>query len=231
MYGLMRVGAEVLGFGSGPLPMLLFGARRMNAEAAVMVTGAAAPPEYNGVRLFLHGCRIGARGLLAVTDCAACRDFTSGAGSKRDVQIAESYVSRLAQLGTDRMSSINAVWDAGCGLASPLIRELTRQLNGHHLVLNETSGKNRRVASGRRQSGCHLEPLASAVVHGHCHVGFAFDATGERMVALDSQGRILPLAQTSCTGTSDTDGNVSDPFRQSVMLCAKYAEAVRNNSA
>ncbi|HER19587.1 MAG TPA: hypothetical protein ENO14_00915, partial [Chromatiales bacterium] len=115
MSGLTRAGAEALRLGSGPLPMLHFGADRLGADAAVMVTGADAPMEYNGVRLFRKGRRICAQEMLAVADYAALGDFESGGGVQRDTPIASSYVEDLARLSTDRMSLLTVLWDAGFG--------------------------------------------------------------------------------------------------------------------
>lgn len=229
MSGLTRAGAEVLRLGSGPLPMLHFGANRLGADAAVMVTGADAPMEYNGVRLFRKGRRICPQEMLAVANCATLGDFESGGGVQRDTPIASSYVEDLARLSTDRMSLLTVLWDAGFGLGGPLLQALSRQLKGRHLVQNESPGRNFADALDRRRTESRLDQLSAAIQDGGCTLGIAFDATGERMIAMDRAGHMLPYVPGGTAVGSGRSPVSADPFRLSVALCANYTGTVRNN--
>jgi phosphomannomutase len=106
-----------------------------------------------------------------------------------DYDIMDAYVARLFAGyagGTFRIG-----WDCGNGAAGPVVERLTAQLPGeHHLLFPEVDG---------RFPNHHPDPTVEAnladlkrlVAEKGLDFGIAFDGDGDRIGAIDGQGRVI----------------------------------------
>ncbi len=188
--GLMSCGLAVRQVGMGPTPMLSFAIKHLPTDGGVMVTGSHNPPEYNGFKMTLQGkpfFGVDIQGLAELVDSTA---FATGAGSVDEIDIRDAYVARLAEeFQSTRMASI--AWDPGNGAAGDVLNRLCTAMPGHHYVING-------IVDGTFP-GHHPDPtvaenlaeLQSHVKENDCELGIAFDGDGDRIGAVDGQGRIL----------------------------------------
>lgn len=186
--GLSRTGCDVLHVGTGSLPMLGFALRQTRADAAVMVGGGHGPSNWNGFKLMfdhgpLHGETI--RSLAAL---AAVGDWEAGKGSVRVQHFEDAYVDRL--LSGYRGGAFKVAWQCGSGVAGSAVRKLTRRLPGEHHLLPpacESHGSCKQLSFAQD----NLAAVRQHVLAQGCDVGFALDGAGDRIIAIDGQGRAL----------------------------------------
>lgn len=188
--GLKSCGLAVRQVGMGPTPMLSFAIKHLPTDGGVMVTGSHNPPEYNGFKMTLQGAPFFGADIQGLADLAAAGDYASGAGSVEEIDLREAYAARLAEeFQSTRMTSI--AWDPGNGAAGEILNMLCATIPGHHHVING-------IVDGTFP-GHHPDPtvaenlieLQAHVLEHNCELGIAFDGDGDRIGAVDGQGRIM----------------------------------------
>jgi phosphomannomutase len=188
--GLASVGVEACRIGVGPTPMLYFSVHHHAADAGIMVTGSHNPPEYNGFKMMLGKAAFYGEEIQALGVRAAKGDFASGQAGSRDVPTFDAYVDRLAEESI-RLPAFTIAWDAGNGACGPAMQALTRRLKGRHHLLNETIDGTFPAHHPDPTVPKNLEQIIALVRREKCDAGLAFDGDGDRLGAVDGEGRIL----------------------------------------
>lgn len=188
--GLLSCGLAVRQVGLGPTPMLSFAIKHLGTDGGVMVTGSHNPPDYNGFKMTLQGKAFFGDDIRALAELAASGEYATGTGSTDKTDLRDDYVERLAEeFKPTRMMSV--AWDPGNGAACEVLNFLCGTVPGHHHVING-------VVDGTFP-GHHPDPtvpenladLQAHVLEHNCELGIAFDGDGDRIGAVDGQGRIL----------------------------------------
>ena len=195
--GLAGAGAEVIRIGLGPTPMLYFAAHTLAADAGVMITGSHNPPDHNGIKMMLAGKAFYGDDIQTLGRLVADGDFAKADGTVRDEAVSEAYVAALAG-GYRSDKPLTVAWDAGNGAAGEIMARLTERLPGTHHLLCET-------IDGRFPNH-HPDPtvpenlsmLIDTVRREGCDLGVAFDGDGDRLGAVDGEGRVLWGDQILC---------------------------------
>lgn len=187
--GLNASGCDALRIGLGPTPMLYFAVHELGADGGVMITGSHNPPDYNGFKMMLgHGPFFG-DDIRAMGEMAAAGDWETGAGSSEAIDIADRYVDRLLE-GFDG-PALKVVWDTGNGAAGPIVEKLTARLPGtHHLLFTTVDGDfpNHHPDPTEEKN---LVDLKRVVAEHGCDLGLGFDGDGDRLGAIDGEGRVV----------------------------------------
>uniref|UniRef100_UPI0035685B18 phosphoglucomutase/phosphomannomutase PgmG n=1 Tax=Sandarakinorhabdus sp. TaxID=1916663 RepID=UPI0035685B18 len=187
--GLMAAGCDVIDIGLGPTPMLYFSVFELGADAGLMITGSHNPPDWNGIKLLLHGRPFFGGDIRALGKMAAAGDWETGAGTVTRADIMDRYVA--AMLADFRGGAYTVAWDCGNGAAGPVVERLTKLLPGtHHLLFTEVDGS---------FPGHHPDPTIEAnladlkrtVIEKGCDFGVAFDGDADRIGAVDGRGRVV----------------------------------------
>jgi phosphomannomutase len=188
--GLVACGLEVVEIGLGPTPMLYFTVKHMDLAAGVQITGSHNPPEYNGIKMVSAAGPVFGSQIQEIGRLSEGGDLADGQGSRRTVDISETYVDRLVQ-DYDGPRDLSVAWDAGNGAAGEILRRMTAKLPGRHILLfDEIDGSfpnhhpDPTVAE-------NLVDLQKAVAEHGCDVGVGFDGDGDRIGAIDETGRII----------------------------------------
>lgn len=188
--GLRQAGIEVLRVGRGPTPMLYYAVYALEADGGVMVTGSHNPPDYNGFKMMLGHAAFYGEAIAELGTIAASGAFAKGQGGASDAPIFDDYVERLLQdYRGDRALTI--AWDAGNGAVGEAMVALTKRLPGKHTLLNETIDGTFPNHHPDPTVEANLDQLKAAVRAGGCDLGVAFDGDGDRIGAIDGQGRVL----------------------------------------
>ena len=170
--------------------MLYYAAYTLDVAGGVMVTGSHNPPSHNGFKLVYQANSFFGGEIQRLGSAAATADWDSGDGQVREQPIFDQYVERLVA-DYRHGKNLKVAWDAGNGAAGEAMAALAARLPGEHVLLNaEIDG---------RFPNHHPDPtvpenlvqLAEAVASQNCDLGIAFDGDGDRIGAVDSQGRIL----------------------------------------
>jgi phosphomannomutase len=195
--GLTAAGADVIRIGRGPTPMLYFAVKTLDADGGVMITGSHNPPDHNGFKMTVAGAAFYGDDIQVLGRIAAEGAFARGEGSVREVDVSGAYVEALAGAYRARRG-LKVAWDAGNGVAGPAMVRLTERLPGTHVLLCEEIDGSFPVHHPDPTVPENLALLIETVRREGCDIGVAFDGDGDRLGAVDGEGRILWGDQILC---------------------------------
>ena len=188
--GLRASGVDVVSVGRGPTPMLYFATCELPVDGGVMVTGSHNPPNYNGFKMTLQKAAFFGADIQELGRIAAAGDFESGDGSEEEQSVFDAYVDRL-QRDYRAKDGLRVAWDSGNGAAGEVMTALTARLPGEHFLLNEAIDGTFPAHHPDPTVPANLVQLQDKVRAEGCDLGIAFDGDGDRIGAVDGQGRIL----------------------------------------
>lgn len=189
--GLTTSGVDVVRVGLGPTPMLYYAEATLEVDGGIQITGSHNPSDYNGFKMvFQHRPFFGAD-IQEIGRLAENGDWEDAdtRGSVSDVDIVGDYVGRLMAGyagGTYRIG-----WDAGNGASGPVIEKLTKLLPGeHHLLFTDVDSDfpNHHPDPTEEKN---LADLKRLVAEKQLDFGLAFDGDGDRIGAIDGEGRVI----------------------------------------
>jgi phosphomannomutase len=187
--GLVAAGVDVVRIGLGPSPMLYHAERSRAVDGGIQVTGSHNPADDNGFKLVLGHRPFFGADILALADLAARGDVESGMGTVADADVLDDYVARL--VGGDPVPAFRIGWDAGNGAAGPAIERLVALLPGeHHLLFTDVDGRFPNHHPDPTEEA-NLADLRALVAAQALDFGVAFDGDGDRIGAVDGQGRVV----------------------------------------
>ncbi len=192
--GLTEGGVDAVRVGLGPTPMLYYAAATQKVDGGIMITGSHNPANYNGFKMVFQGRPFFGPDIVRIGELAAAGDWSEGQGSVSDLDLLDAYVHRLVQNFDGPPSENRAFrigWDAGNGAAGPAIEKLVKLLPGeHHLLFTDvdSSFPNHHPDPTEEKN---LEDLRKLVADEKLDFGVAFDGDGDRIGAIDSEGRIV----------------------------------------
>ncbi len=187
--GLTAGGVDVVRIGVGPTPMLYYAEATLEVDAGVHVTGSHNPRDDNGFKMVLGHRSFYGADVVDLARIAAAGAWSEGTGTAVDFEVCEAYVGRL--MAGYAGGSYRIGWDCGNGAAGPAVERLVAQLPGeHHLLYPDVDG---------RFPNHHPDPtveanlgdLKSLVRERGLDFGIAFDGDGDRIGAVDGEGRVL----------------------------------------
>ncbi|WP_299195384.1 phosphoglucomutase/phosphomannomutase PgmG [uncultured Erythrobacter sp.] len=194
--GLTASGCNVLRIGMGATPMLYFAeASREDVQGGIQITGSHNPPNYNGFKMVFQGRPFFGADIQLLGQIGATGDWEDGAGSTASLDILGEYVERmlegLAGIDSAALSDLKVGWDAGNGAAGPALEALAARLPGeHHLLFTEVDGHfpNHHPDPTVEEN---LADLRALVAEKRLDFGVAFDGDGDRIGAIDGEGRVI----------------------------------------
>ncbi|HEX8936798.1 MAG TPA: phosphomannomutase/phosphoglucomutase [Sphingomicrobium sp.] len=187
--GLTDGGIEVVQIGMGPSPMLYFATHYLDVDGGLQVTGSHNPADYNGFKLLLKGRSVFGAEIQGLGRRSAAGEWTDGDGSVEEVDVREAYVNRLLEGFSGKPFRIG--WDAGNGAAGPILDMLVERLPGQHFTIyTNVDGRfpNHHPDPTVEKNLDHLKAL---VADKQLDFGIAFDGDGDRIGAVDGQGRVI----------------------------------------
>lgn len=187
--GLMAAGCEVIRIGLGSTGMLYFSVSELGGDGGVMITGSHNPPDYNGFKMLLKDRPFFGADIRALGEAAAAGDWEQGTGSSREVRLLERYVERLQE--DHRCKPFRIGWDAGNGATGEALEMLLKTLPGEHHALFTTIDGNFPNHHPDPTVEANLVDLRQLVSELKLDFGIAFDGDGDRIGAIDGEGRVV----------------------------------------
>jgi phosphomannomutase len=194
--GLTASGCDVRRVGLGPTPMLYYAeASDEEVDGGVQITGSHNPANYNGFKMVFQGRPFFGAQIQEIGRLAAEGDWADGAGEVETAEIMDAYIDALVAgldgIDPDRLASFRIGWDAGNGAAGPALEKLVARLPGeHHTLFTDIDGNfpNHHPDPTVPEN---LEDLQRLVAEKKLDFGIAFDGDGDRIGAIDGEGRII----------------------------------------
>ncbi|MDG2618012.1 phosphoglucosamine mutase [Thermoleptolyngbya sichuanensis XZ-Cy5] len=194
--GLASAGLEVWNLGLCPTPAVAYLANKLGAAGGVMISASHNPPEDNGIKFFSsQGAKL-APELQAQIE-AALRSPLESAPALTNTglccdrpELLQDYVASLHQPFQPQVSlaGLKIVLDLAWGAAANLGERVFREMGAEVICLHDAPDGDRiNVNCG----STHLASLKAAVLEHQADMGFAFDGDADRMMAVDSQGRVI----------------------------------------
>jgi phosphomannomutase len=191
--GLTTSGCDVVRIGLGPTPMLYYAEATLEVDGGIQITGSHNPGNYNGFKMVFQHLPFFGEDIQKLGRMAAEGDWESvepgDEGSVSDYDILDDYVGRL--MAGYAGGAYRVGWDTGNGAAGPVIEKLVKLLPGeHHTLFTEVDGHfpNHHPDPTDEKN---LADLKRLVAEKNLDFGLAFDGDGDRLGAIDGQGRVV----------------------------------------
>ena len=194
--GLTAAGCDVVRVGLGATPMLYYAeASSEEVHGGIQITGSHNPPNYNGFKMVFQGRPFFGADIQELGRRSAAGEWADGAGDVEDRDIIDEYVARMLTaldgIDTSSLEKMKIGWDAGNGAAGPALEKLVAGLPGeHHVLYADVDGNfpNHHPDPTVEENLADLKSLVSAK---SLDFGVAFDGDGDRIGAIDGQGRVI----------------------------------------
>ena len=189
--GIEAVGGHGVDVGELPTPALYFATHVLNVDGGVQVTGSHNPPEFNGFKCVLGGEAV------AGPDIQALRRLIEegrtpgrpGGGRSEDRSVLPRYRDAIVQRNAPLPRKVKAVVDCGNGVASVIAVETLQRLGAEVVPLFCQSDGTFPNHHPDPTVVENLRDLQAAVRRATAELGIAFDGDGDRIGAVDEQGR------------------------------------------
>jgi phosphopentomutase len=192
-------GSDAIQFGLVPTPVVAFGTREHNCLLGFAVTASHNPPEFSGVKMFNgKGMELSREEEGRIERGMAVDSSKSSAmvGSIQSREVILSYVKAVSSRFSKTENPLRLVVDCATGPAALVTPRVLTALGNKVIPIN--------THVSWRFSARHPEPTAAtlgetaAFVGGvEADLGLAHDGDGDRLVLINSSGRILPDYMTS----------------------------------
>jgi len=190
MKGITDSGLDAVSIGLGPTPMLYYAEAVLDdVDGGIQITGSHNPANYNGFKMVFQGRPFFGADIQKLGTMAAAGDWAEGAGTTSTLGIMDTYVARIAEAAPDKPFRIG--WDAGNGAAGPVIERLVKLLPGeHYLLFTDVDGNfpNHHPDPTEEKNLVDLKLLVAEKI---LDFGLAFDGDGDRIGAIDGEGRVI----------------------------------------
>jgi len=194
--GLNASGMDVVRIGMGPTPMLYYAeASAADVDGGIQITGSHNPANYNGFKMVFQGRPFFGADIQELGRRGAAGEWADGSGTNEDRDVLDAYIDRmlaaLEGIDTAALSGLKVGWDAGNGAAGPALEKLAARLPGeHHLLYTEVDGEfpNHHPDPTVEEN---LADLRELVAGKSLDFGVAFDGDGDRIGAIDGEGRVI----------------------------------------
>jgi phosphomannomutase len=188
--GINEAGLDAVRIGMGPTPMLYYAEAVLdNVDGGIEITGSHNPANYNGFKMVFQGRPFFGNDIQELGRIAAAGEWASGEGTSTTLDIMDRYVARIAEAAPAKAFRIG--WDAGNGAAGPVIERLVKKLPGeHHLLFVDVDGQFPNHHPDPTDEA-NLVDLKRLVAEKKLDFGLAFDGDGDRIGAIDGQGRVI----------------------------------------
>lgn len=191
--GLIDSGCNVTDLGLTPTPVVYFALQHLNIPDAVIVTASHNPGHYNGIKMVVNNCprtKEEIRHLYEViSEGNVVKSDKKGKCTHYDNILADYTKAVVKDIRLDKTLRIGI--DCGNGVTSLLAESLFSQLGCEVSPLFcELDGRFPNHSPDPTEPA-NLVALQNLVAEKQLDLGIAFDGDGDRVIAVDCNGKIL----------------------------------------
>ena len=194
--GLTAAGCDVRRIGMSATPMLYYAeASAEEVDGGIQITGSHNPANYNGFKMVFLGRPFFGEDIQRLGRMSAAGEWADGTGEVESVDIMDAYIDRILAgldgIDADALAGMRVGWDAGNGAAGPALEKLAARLPGeHHLLYTDVDGAFPNHHPDPTVEA-NLADLKALVADKNLDFGVAFDGDGDRIGAIDGEGRVI----------------------------------------
>jgi phosphomannomutase/phosphoglucomutase len=189
--GIADAGGTAIDVGEMPTPALYFAVHHLGTDGGLQVTGSHNPPEFNGFKMVLAGEAVHGDQILALHDVITAETWRQGPGATTSASgVLEAYRNAITSRHT-LARPVRAVVDCGNGVSSliavPTLTDLGVEVTALFADSDGTFPNHHPDPTVPE----NLVDLQEAVARTGAELGIAFDGDGDRIGAVDENGRII----------------------------------------
>ncbi|MFZ5649909.1 MAG: phosphoglucosamine mutase [Bacillota bacterium] len=193
--GICSAGVDVLRVGILPTPAVAYLTRVLGASGGVVISASHNPVEDNGIKYFgPSGYKLpdsAEEEIESFVKDSSSIPSPAGAGVGRCIDIADAtdrYVEFLKKSAPVDLSGLTIVVDCANGAAFRVAPRVLEELGAHVIpIFNHPDGLNINKGCG----STHLGALQERVAKAGADLGLACDGDADRVLAVDSKGRMV----------------------------------------
>ncbi len=194
--GLNASGVDAVRIGMGATPMLYYAeASAEDVDGGIQITGSHNPPDYNGFKMVFLGRPFFGEDIQKLGEMSAAGDWLDGEGTFESRDILDAYVDRLLEglggIDPSEFAGLRVGWDAGNGATGPALEKLATRLPGLHYAIYTTVDGHFPNHHPDPTEEKNLADLKALVAAKNLDFGIAFDGDGDRIGAIDGEGRVI----------------------------------------
>lgn len=186
--GLAASGCYVMRAGVAPAPAVQFSAHCLNA-ASIMISGGGGHPDINGFRICADGVPIYGKRLQRLIALAANGGWHKARGGVLQGNILEMYIKKLTQ-NVRSKRPLKVAWDLCGGAACIALPELSDQISGEHLMMNDTLDSQFGFELPDSFTATRIASLAEVVSAEKCDLGILINADCTQIAVVDNHGKL-----------------------------------------
>ncbi|MDR1874054.1 MAG: phosphoglucosamine mutase [Synergistaceae bacterium] len=195
--GMTSAGAEVLSIGVIPTPGVSFAVQRIESDGGAVISASHNPAEYNGIKfLNREGCKLSDEAEISIEEYLGdnltddWRPTGASVGEIRPVpHFVRRYAEHLASLVEHReLLPSSVMFDCAHGAAGAVMPFLIECLG---VVWSLTGVAPDGLNINEGVGVVHIQHLSDQVTGRGCKMGFACDGDADRVLTVDSAGRLI----------------------------------------
>lgn len=188
--GIRATGCDVVDLGMVPTPLLYYATNVFDTRSGTMLTGSHNPPQYNGLKMVVHGKTLTEEGIQGLYQRIRNNDFQEGHGAHYELDVVTRYINHVCR-NVRLARPLKIVVDAGNGITGMIAPQLYKEMGCEvHELFCDVDGNFPHHHPDPSQPE-NLQDLIQAVRQQQADVGLAFDGDGDRLGIVTSQGEII----------------------------------------
>ena len=191
--GVVSAGGIVSDVGELPTPALYFAIRILRVDGGVQVTGSHNPPEFNGFKMVFGDDSVHGEDIQKLREHIEQGRLFDQPGGRRESEtgILAQYRDAIVERHAPLARRVKVVADCGNGVTSLVAIETLRRLGAEVVPLFAESDGTFPNHHPDPTVLENLRDLQTAVRREAAELGIAFDGDGDRIGAVDEQGRVV----------------------------------------
>jgi phosphoglucosamine mutase len=212
--GIAAAGGDALLGGVLPTPAAAILVKRLGLDLAAVVSASHNPYRDNGIKFFsAEGTKLDDAAEARIEALIDAEPDVAGAGRVRELNGGlDDYLRALESAFPLDLSGTRVVLDCANGATFRAAPAIFERLGATvETIAAEPDGRNINDGCG----STHLDLIASAVAASEATIGFAFDGDGDRLLAVDGDGRthdgdeLIALAARGMAARGELAGGVT----------------------
>ncbi len=192
MRGLTDSGVRVLDVGIVSTGCVYHACWTLPVDGGVMVTASHLPmPTHNGFKMCRGTLPLAGEEIQALKDVFLAGEFTEGKGDVIDTPHMATYLEAIIASTGPVARSVKVAVDCGNAVPGPFMSQLLDMMGVDHVDLFCDWDANEPNHGADPTRPKNMVDLAAAVVEHGCEFGLGADGDGDRIGAVDEQGRFV----------------------------------------